>query len=748
MQSTLEAVLRDKERELKLYQKFESLALFFEAEVFPFTHVPLQRHIEELKSFVERLIPEPADRREEMFSGEVFILLCTLYIHDLGAASSYGWSANRDLLDHMESPPRTLLLNNEIGKRLAMPEQALDLVNSLIFSVKKIPLEWEIREETRKAIVRNGRMLGEIFNFAHLMWDTFSPDAAHAVLRRQPSPGLRLLFGDASVEIDPRGGLITIRCKPEVPYQAHVLRRTKTYMEAMFRRFTEAVNGRLGFQYRQIEWDMGGAVDDVLPLPPDLLPSNAFQGAPFARWAEASLVLDKLFRYGHVIVVGDETSGKTTLVDSFVAPQLRRMARNVFYAEIWDRPVHTIREAIERAASNLPGGTADIISTCRALSADGPFFLIIDGCERIMTIDADELERLERLVDFCIENENVYLVALGDKEKFFDWYKPFKKTTLSAVYELGHPLPAGAPMAFGAEQGSNEVLDSSIDAVCGAASENPVITDVVGVLAGEAEATLKRYKVADIHTDTYLSGAEIGRALDFLEERGVVRRHSLAGSNYYALTSRHVRERLCDRLDLSQALAKRKLRKLLADTGAEGKLLGPEALDATDTFRERMVFAEKEMGLIIASMVYLGRDCTPLLDKVQRELAGFDCDPVLALLAVDDARVRERVLKALSRVRDDGIVNPILAHVRKEVDPALRGLIVDDFIAAGKRRAIVALVRTLSETGDTAGKARVLERIGELSAIRARELLIRIADAERDPETIDRIDGMLAKLEE
>ncbi len=78
----------------------------------------------------------------------------------------------------------------------------------------------------------------------------------------------------------------------------------------------------------------------------------------------------------------------------------------------------------------------------------------------------------------------------------------------------------------------------------------------------------------------------------------------------------------------------------------------------------------------------------------------------------------------------------------------MRALLVDSFVAAGKRRAVVALVRTLSEIGDGAAKARVLERIGELPAMEARELLIRIADAEKDPETIDRIDGMLVKLEE
>jgi len=77
MKSKLAEVLKAKGRELKLYQKFESLVRFCEEEVFPFSAVPLQRHIEELESLVERLLPEPIDRRNEMFSGEVFVLLFT-----------------------------------------------------------------------------------------------------------------------------------------------------------------------------------------------------------------------------------------------------------------------------------------------------------------------------------------------------------------------------------------------------------------------------------------------------------------------------------------------------------------------------------------------------------------------------------------------------------------------------------------------------------------------------------------------
>ena len=118
-----------------------------------------------------------------------------------------------------------------------------------------------------------------------------------------------------------------------------------------------------------------------------------------------SQVLDKLFRYGHVIVVGDAGSGKTSLIDTFVVPELRYMSPNVFSSEIWDSPVLQIREAIEGAAEAPGGGAVDIVSTCRKLLSAGPCFFVVDGCEKLRNIAEEEKEKFERFVDFCIKNE-------------------------------------------------------------------------------------------------------------------------------------------------------------------------------------------------------------------------------------------------------------------------------------------------------------------------------------------------------
>jgi len=335
MQSKLETVLKDKQGDLKLYQKFEGMLRFCERSFFPLTRVPLQKHIEDLKEFIEKLFPEPLDRREEMFSGEVFVLLCTLYLHDLDVVGRHEWSARRELLDHMEGASRMLLLSSEMGKRLRIPEAALELVNSLIFSVKKTPLEWEIREDKGKTIVRNGRVLGEVFNFAHFMWDIFSPDGGNVALGRGHYPDLRLRCTDSSIEVDSREGVIRIRCRPETAYQEHVLLRVRPYVESRFRRFKETVNGRFGFQYRQIVWDIGEATQEALPVRPDPghQPFEAPPGPLFVGWNEASQLLDKLFRYGHAIVVGDGTSGKTTLVYEIIAQALHSELRPIYQPE-------------------------------------------------------------------------------------------------------------------------------------------------------------------------------------------------------------------------------------------------------------------------------------------------------------------------------------------------------------------------------------------------------------------------------
>ncbi len=753
MQSRLEDVLRDKERELRLYEKFLTLARFCEEEVFPSAQVPLQAHVEALKGFIEKLIPEPKDRREEMFSGEVFILLCTLYLHDTGAAAGYAFSRTPEIINALDPRHRTLFINNEIGRRLDMPEGSVELINSLIFSIKKIPIEWEIAEGPKKAIIRNGPMLGAIFDFAHLVWDVFSEDARHQVLKRAQSPDLRPGCGEALLTVDSREGTISISRSAAFPYQAHVLGRVKEYVGTHFTRFRETVNGRLGFQYRQILWETPEGHDGERAADgQSRFPAMALEGLPYVRWEEASRLLDTLFRHGCVVVVGDATTGKTTMLNSFVAPQLRCISPNVFYAEVWDHPVHDIREAIGNVHRTVAGDPVDIISTCRKLVVEGrgPCFFILDGCERLKNVDPDEAEKLERFIRFCLENENVYLIALGDREDFLDWHGPFSDMSMAAIFEMSPivrpeaelaPLPAADVIPL-------EIVDDKVDEVIKRLGDPHDLREIVSVLAGSGEKTLKRYSEDEICFETRVPRGRVQKCLELLQGKGIVRRHEVLKTVFWTLSSRRLKERLYRRLGLQAFERKRRIREALREAASEARFLEAAVLDAVEELMDAMNFTKREMGLILASMVYHGRDWRDALERAEKGGSGFDGEFALLLLDNEAEQMREAAIRLLARTKDDALINPLLAHLKKEKSAALRRLLVEGFIETGKRRSIVALMAALSEMADKDAKAHLVDYICGLPPRTARDLLIEIADVEKDPEMIDRIDDRLTRLEE
>ena len=214
------------------------------------------------------------------------------------------------------------------------------------------------------------------------------------------------------------------------------------------------------------------------------------------------------------------------------------------------------------------------------------------------------------------------------------------------------------------------------------------------------------------------------------------------------MSSRQLKEHLYQYLGLDEFARKRAMREVLRRAGEDGRFLDAEHLDVVEDLQHSMMFTKKELGLILGSMVFHGRDWALLLDKVENEVRGFDFEPVLPLLARDEPVIREAALRLLARARDDALVNPLLAHLRRETAPELRGFLVEGFVAAGRRRTIVALMRTLAEMADRDARIKVIDAIYRLPARTAHNLLIEIANVEKDPELIDRIDYWLSKLEE
>ncbi|MEI6155374.1 MAG: hypothetical protein WCQ90_14945, partial [Deltaproteobacteria bacterium] len=456
MQSRLEDVLKNKERELKLYQRFLDLKNFCEEQFFSLVDLPLKQHVESLKELVEKIIPDPKDRTEEMFSGEIFTLLGTIYLHDIGLVKDYHWDTNGEILKTLDGNDKRIFLNYGIGEKLDIPGMAIEIINHLTFSnvMKKIPIEWTITEDSRKAIIRNTKVISHVFNFSHLLLDIFYADLRYPKLRRYPDRQFVLRSGDAAVDIDSREGTIHIKYNAKFPYELHVLDNVKGYVEGMFSVFKNSVNGKYGFHYKDIIWDITSDFTyerDLFEVP-KFSPYNEYEGPPFERWEKASLILDKLFNYGYVIVTGDAATGKTTVLRSFVMPQILSMSPNVFYCETWEKPVSEIKDVIYKRLMLTGDPELDVISLCKKQLNNGPCFFIIDNCERYIYVNTQEREKFDRFVSFCIAHDDVYLIVSGEKETFFEWYEPFSDMHFSALCEIKPLESSKAVDTYGEEK--------------------------------------------------------------------------------------------------------------------------------------------------------------------------------------------------------------------------------------------------------------------------------------------------------
>jgi hypothetical protein len=751
VQATLEDVLKEKEGELKLYHRFLNLRSFCEQLIFPRTDAPLQRHIEGIKDLVEQLIPEPRTRTQEMFSGEIFVMLCLLYLHDVGVVRSYDWHGNDEIFDKVEQSTKTLIINKDVATRLDIPESAIEIVNALIFytTIKRIPTEWEIQEDSRRAIIRNTRALEQVFSFAHLLWDIFSPDCGNTNLRRFQHPNLRLQCGASLITVDSREGLLFIKCSPQVPYQVHLLQMVKGYVESAFKKFKEALNGKLGFQYRSIIWEIGDASLETpggmqRPVPPFYQPESRPE-----RWEEAALVLDTLFKNGHVIITGRSGCGKTTLMESFLLPQLRKISTNVFRSEVWESPISELRQVVALATDEKQA-SADMVSICNKLGQTGPCFFILDSCERVQDVEEGEKEKLKRFVDFCQASENLYLIILGDKEDFFDWYHPFSRSNLSAIFDL-QPLEGKKQTSRTPELLSDELLKEAVDDILKKSVNKSDVREVVAALMGGAPNSIARCTLADIRSETGFPLINIVDYLSILKEKGIVKEHRSFDSTYYTITSRRLAEPLREYLKLEEFDEKRGIRHAITRTRQEGSWLSPEILDAVDRWVEKLVFGGEEMALILASAIHHGRSPESLLKRLEKHSRpGLNMrgDTIVRLLKEQDADKRKAAVQLLSRIRDDHVVNDLLSHLKGEGDSTVKSLILETLVGMGKKKALVALMRTLSDIDDRQWKVQAIEFLAKSDPLMARDGLLILAETEKDTEIQDAIEKAFSKLEE
>ena len=768
MQSVLEHLLREKERELKLYQRFLDLRAFCEEKIFPRVNLPLKDHTEALKGLIEKILPDPKDRTEELFSGEIFVLLCAIYLHDTGFIKYFEWSRNREILNSHVVHHKQLLLNFEIARQLNIPPSAMEIVNALIFAheVRKVPVEWEIEDNGKKAIIRNTKILENVLNFSHALLDVFYSDLRHCELRRNATKDIILRPDDAMVDIDAREGHIHIGYTARFPYELHALGKAKERVEDIYALFKAQVNGRLGFQYSSLTWDISNDVTysrDYFELP-KFSPYNESETPPFNRWDEISGLLDKLFLTRRTVVVGEVGTGKSTILQSFLVPQLSAMSQNVFYCELWKTPVSEIRYIISKRHGHLEYSESDITSICKHLADEGPCFFVIDSCEKLIGVDEGEREKFERFVSFCMDQINIYLVMAGDKETFFDWYGPFGKITMSSLFEI---RPMKSPRYLKAQDEGRaffdtnehykpiecELLEANLNIekvlidIMGKMKNNRDFRALVSVLLGNDEKQLRRYSLNDIFFDTNLPKHQILSYLELLKEWDIARESEHMDVTYYSLSSRYLRESLFKILRLGEFEDKRKIRNLLQNAVVNSSFLDDEALSLIEAWKDGMVFSPEGTGWILSSLIFRSKEYESFFEKAKNDGYGIDVQPILKLIYLDDSERRGKAIKLLVEIHDKRVINPLLLHLKEEVTPEIKKTLINGVGLTRKKRAFVAIINTLQDIGDSQLRLNAIDFFYSLANGKAKEFLIEIREQERDPLVLTRIDKLLAKEE-
>jgi hypothetical protein len=769
VQAKLEEVLEQKERELKLYQRFLDLKGFCEDTIFPTLNFPLNDHIVNLKSLIEQLIPESRDRKEEMFSGEIFALLGTVYLHDMGLAWDIEAKKGDDQLFGMLSRPhKSIQVNNDIGRRLNIPAQGIEVINYLSLSdlLRKFPMKWEIEEDGKKAIIRNTKVLRHIFNFAHLILDAFYSDLRYPGIRRYGSLGLGLCSRKVGLDIDSREGVIRVTYRDASPYELHRLKGVRSFVDGAFHVFKGNVNGRLGLQYRQIRWDVtGGPRSDghvaekvrFSPYGPGVEPM-------LARWEEASSILERIFETGNALVVGEESAGKTTLLTSFVLPQILPMIPNTFYSEIWRNPVREIRDTICKKYENFSYSGLDIISICNRLLDRGPCVFLLDACERVVNIDEREREKFERFLNFCLEKENVYLIVSGEKESFFDWFALFKGMDMSSICDIR--LVEGervrAVYGDGTIKWTKGTLYKLVE--CELARTGIGFEEIVEHTVKEAENAdelrnmlacfidmsrrhLERFTIDDIRFETSIPLGRIVQYLYILKKADLVTETHLGDSRFYSLSNRCLREPLHRILKLEEFEERRLVRTAVNRALLTDLALNRNVLTVIRRWKNRMLFSKEGTGLILSGLISAGEEYRSFVEKANSDGSGIDIQPILKSVYSEDVEVRRQAITLLVEIQDKNMINPLLRHLRKENVQDIRDILIKGMGRTGKKKTMIAIVQALREIGNSGLRLKAIEFFCSLFDKGAKNLLLHIEETEEDPMVLREVRGLLSKME-
>jgi hypothetical protein len=770
MQLKLEDVLKNKERELKLHKRFFDLKQFFEKTIFSSVNLPLKQHIEDLKTLIEKILPDPKDRTEEMFSGEIFILLGAIYLHDIGMVNNLGWSSTRNILSSLEGTDKRMFLSYGIYEKLDVPEMAIDIINYLIFSneIRKIPKEWEITEDGRKAIIRNARTIAHVFNFSHLILDIFCSDFKYRKFRRFNEPHFIFRHKDTKVDIDSRKGIIYIQYRAKCPYDLHLIENAKKYADNIFSTFKRNVNGKMGLNYKDIVWDIAADFNferEVFDMP-KFSPYNEFEDPPFERWEKASMILDKTFNFGYAIAFGGTATGKTTVMRSFIVPQMLLVSPNVFYCELWEKPVSEIKNIMCKRRRQIDDPSLDIISLCNKFLKDSPpCFFILDNCERYTHLDTAEKEKLDRFVKYCFEQDNIYLIISGDKETFFEWHTLFSNANISAICEIKPIEGTKAIDVFGENKvfrnagerfkpieckllQTNSNIGNVLEDMLEELKDDDDLRKIIAIFADKNDRHIRRYTIENVFAETAIPHKKILGYLGLLKEKDILIEYESIGQSYYALSSRYLKEPLYRVLRLEAFEEKRKIRNILQNFIANEAFLDIEAIKLLEKWKNELIFSKEEMGLILSSIILQAKNYGQFFEKAKQDGKGIDIQPILKLLYIKDPDKRSKAIGLLVEIQNKDMINPMLEHLKRENVLEIKDLMIRGMGLAGKKRTIFAIMDTLKDIGDRNLKLRAIEFFYSLLNGNVKSILSEFREIEDDPVILMKIDDLLSTIKE
>ena len=111
-------------------------------------------------------------------------------------------------------------------------------------------------------------------------------------------------------------------------------------------------------------------------------------------------------------------------------------------------------------------------------------------------------------------------------------------------------------------------------------------------------------------------------------------------------------------------------------------------------------------------------------EKAKKDGKGIDIQPILKLIPFGDVGKRTKAVKLLIDIRDKAMINPLLLHLKEEDVTEIKNLIVKGIGLTGKKKAIIAIINTLRETGDKQLRLEAIEFFHSLFGDNSRQILM------------------------